>query len=118
MIPTGSGTGGNRSLVSGSLVPSPSGEGNHSSDPDGTVLNPTGSQPKKEPEPHARTSRRQAWRCHTCDQRLTSWAGAERHADSHGGARLDLELNPPTDRLDFDDDHQRTADVHPKARFL
>jgi hypothetical protein len=29
------------------------------------------------------------WRCHTCGELLMSWAGAERHADSHGGARLD-----------------------------
>jgi len=37
-------------------------------------------------------TRRQAWRCHTCGERFTSWAAAERHADSHGGARIDIEL--------------------------
>jgi len=37
-------------------------------------------------------TRRWNYRCHTCDAVLTTWAAAERHADSHGGARLDLEL--------------------------
>lgn len=33
---------------------------------------------------------RRRYRCHTCDQTFASWAAAERHADSHGGARLEL----------------------------
>lgn len=30
------------------------------------------------------------YRCHTCGAVLTSWAAAERHADAHGGARLEI----------------------------
>ena len=38
-------------------------------------------------------TRRWTYRCHTCDERFTSWAAAERHADTHdGSARIDLEL--------------------------
>jgi hypothetical protein len=32
------------------------------------------------------------WRCHRCGETFTSWAAAERHADTHGGARLKLEF--------------------------
>ena len=32
-----------------------------------------------------------AW-CHHCDERFTSWAAAERHADATRHARIDLEL--------------------------
>jgi hypothetical protein len=54
-------------------------------------------------EPRKKTTRRPAmrgtWRCRTCDVVLVgSWAAAERHADAHGGARLEavaiLELEP------------------------
>lgn len=40
------------------------------------------------------TRRRRIYRCHTCAETFTSWAAAERHADSHGGARIDQELAP------------------------
>lgn len=35
---------------------------------------------------------RWTYRCHTCGVLSTSWAAAERHADTHHGARIDLEL--------------------------
>ena len=38
------------------------------------------------------TARRWTYRCHTCAERFATWAAAEKHADTHGGARLDLEL--------------------------
>lgn len=60
-------------------------------------------------------SHRRRWRCQTCDQILPSWAAAERHADTHGGARLDVLLDGA---LDFDDDHQRVDEIRPPARFL
>ncbi len=31
---------------------------------------------------------RPRWRGHTCGQTFTAWAAAQRHADSHRGARL------------------------------
>lgn len=34
------------------------------------------------------------YRCHTCGAEFTAWAAAQRHADSHGGARLELVLDP------------------------
>jgi hypothetical protein len=37
-------------------------------------------------------TRRQPYRCRTCDERFTTWAAAERHADTHGWARIDIEL--------------------------
>jgi hypothetical protein len=37
---------------------------------------------------------RWTYRCHTCAERFASWAAAERHADEHHHARLDLELGP------------------------
>lgn len=33
-----------------------------------------------------------AWLCHTCGERFTAWATAERHADQHHHHRLDVEL--------------------------
>lgn len=30
------------------------------------------------------------WRCHTCGATFTAWRTAERHADTHHGARLDV----------------------------
>lgn len=58
---------------------------------------------------------RRRWRCHTCALELTSWAAAERHADTHGGARLDVLL---AGALDFDDDHQRVDTVRPRRGLL
>lgn len=41
------------------------------------------------------------YRCHTCGATLTSWAAAERHADTHPvGARIDIDLDPPTSEGD------------------
>lgn len=42
------------------------------------------------------TTHRQTYRCHTCGELLPSCAASETHADSHHGARLDLELHPTT----------------------
>ena len=30
------------------------------------------------------------WRCHACGEISRSYAAAERHADSHGGARIEI----------------------------
>lgn len=30
------------------------------------------------------------YRCHTCGATFTAWALAERHADTHGGARIEV----------------------------
>jgi transposase-like protein len=35
------------------------------------------------------SSRAARYRCATCGATFTAWATAERHADTHGGARLD-----------------------------
>lgn len=46
-----------------------------------------------------------SWRCSVCGEVLTPWAAAERHADEHGGARLELQwpsrpcVCHPRDRL-------------------
>lgn len=32
------------------------------------------------------------WRCQHCSRIFTAWAPAQRHADSHGGARLETIL--------------------------
>jgi transposase-like protein len=32
------------------------------------------------------------WTCHTCGADFTAWAKAQRHADTHGGARLELDI--------------------------
>jgi hypothetical protein len=32
------------------------------------------------------------YRCQKCGEVLVSWAAAQRHADSHGGGRIDLML--------------------------
>jgi transposase-like protein len=42
--------------------------------------------------PPARVGRGSRWRCHTCGELFTVWAKAQRHADGHGGARLELVL--------------------------
>lgn len=39
------------------------------------------------------TNKQKRWRCHTCGQTFTAYAPAERHADSHGGARLEIEVS-------------------------
>lgn len=50
-----------------------------------TVRKPAGRRQK----PLARS----VYRCQTCGESLTgAWAAAERHADAHGGARLELDL--------------------------
>lgn len=49
---------------------------------------------KTAPKPRAARPAPAAWRCRTCGEVLYSWAAAERHADGHGGARLDLLLDP------------------------
>jgi hypothetical protein len=36
------------------------------------------------------TRRPGVYRCHTCGETLASWAAAERHADTHHGARIDI----------------------------
>lgn len=36
-----------------------------------------------------RKGERARWVCYSCGEILESWAAAERHADSHGGARLE-----------------------------
>lgn len=35
------------------------------------------------------------WRCHTCGATFTAYAPAERHADTHGGARLEGSFEQP-----------------------
>lgn len=40
----------------------------------------------------ARGRARNRYRCAKCDNVETAYKAAERHADSHGGARIDLEL--------------------------
>jgi hypothetical protein len=39
-----------------------------------------------------RSSRADRYRCGTCGAMFTAWAPAERHADTHGGARLEMVL--------------------------
>lgn len=41
--------------------------------------------------PRAPRSRRGAdqWRCYRCGEISTSWAAAQRHADTHGGGRIE-----------------------------
>lgn len=34
--------------------------------------------------------KRIAWRCHKCGATFTAYAPAERHADSHGGGRIEV----------------------------
>ena len=42
--------------------------------------------PRKKPRPAMRGT----WRCATCDETLTgTWASLERHADAHGGGRIE-----------------------------
>lgn len=46
--------------------------------------------------PHAPTLRGR-WRCRACDTLIVgTWASAERHADTHGGSRLDVDLSAIT----------------------
>jgi hypothetical protein len=46
-------------------------------------------------------SRSTIWyRCATCGEVLKSWAAAERHGDSHHGARLDLVFPDDPSRTD------------------
>lgn len=32
------------------------------------------------------------WRCGSCGELSTSWAAAQRHADAHGGGRVEIVL--------------------------
>jgi hypothetical protein len=40
----------------------------------------------------ARGANRNRYTCATCGTTFSAWAPAERHADTHGGARLALDL--------------------------
>ena len=37
-------------------------------------------------------ARADRYRCHTCGATSSAWAPIERHADTHGGARIELAL--------------------------
>lgn len=89
--PTASRRVGDTPTLTASLPVPPFGDGTRSravrAHPETTTASPT-----------KRTRSRQTWRCHNCGQILTSWAAAERHADTHlSGARLDLDLDPGPD---------------------
>lgn len=42
--------------------------------------------------PPSLSTRADRYRCGTCGAMFTAWAPAERHADTHGGARLEMVL--------------------------
>jgi hypothetical protein len=56
-----------------------------------TIMDPASAARRTTPKPPA--ARRPRWTCHTCGAALgQSLTGAQAHADTHGGARLEMIL--------------------------